>query len=84
MEFERRQYERQKLYSPEYFDMDADNGGMVVDLSEDGLGFQAVGRVEKGREITVSFSLGTGYRISARARIAWVGLNGNSGGTTFT
>ncbi|MFI5127083.1 MAG: PilZ domain-containing protein [Candidatus Acidiferrales bacterium] len=84
MEFERRQYERQKLYSPEYFDMGAENGGMIVDISEDGLGFQAVGRVEKGAEIAVSFSLGAGYRISARARIAWVGANGNSGGTTFT
>lgn len=84
MDVERRQHERQKLYSPEYFDMGAENGGMIVDVSEDGLGFQAVGRVEKGSEIAVSFSLGAGYRISARARIAWVGSNGNSGGTTFT
>lgn len=64
--------------------MGAENGGMIVDISEDGLGFQAVGRVEKGAEIAVSFSLGAVYRISARARIAWVGPNGNSGGTTFT
>ncbi len=64
--------------------MGADNGGMVVDISEDGIGFQAVGRVEKGDEIAVSFSPGSGYRISARARIAWVGSNGNSGGSTFT
>ncbi|HXT74061.1 MAG TPA: PilZ domain-containing protein, partial [Candidatus Angelobacter sp.] len=84
MEFERRQYERQKLYSPEYFDMGAENGGMIVDISEDGLGFQAVGRVEKGAELEVSFSLSAGYRISARARIAWVGPKRNSGGTTFT
>jgi len=84
VEIERRQHERQKLYSPEYFDMGAENGGMIVDISEDGLGFQAVGRVEKGAEIAVSFSLGAGYRISTHARIAWVGPNGNSGGTTFT
>lgn len=64
--------------------MGAENGGMIVDISEDGLGFQAVSRVEKGAEIAVSFLLGAGYRISARARIAWVGANGNSGGTTFT
>ena len=64
--------------------MGAENGGMIVDISEDGLGFQAVGRVEKGAELAVSFSLGAGYRISAHARIAWVGANGNSGGTTFT
>lgn len=64
--------------------MGPENGGMIVDISEDGLGFQAVGRVEKGAEIAVSFSLGAGYRISTRARIAWVGANRNSGGTTFT
>jgi len=64
--------------------MGAENGGMIVDISEDGLGFQAVGRVEKGTELEVSFSLSAGYRISARARIAWVGPKGNSGGTTFT
>lgn len=64
--------------------MGAENGGMIVDISEDGLGFQAVGRVEKGAELEVSFSLSAGYRISARARIAWVGAKGNSGGTTFT
>lgn len=84
MAIERRQHARQKLYQPEYFDMGAENGGVVVDLSEDGLGFQAVDRVEKGRNVTLSFSLGSGYRIAARARIAWVGPGGNSGGTTFT
>ncbi|HVA18373.1 MAG TPA: PilZ domain-containing protein, partial [Candidatus Dormibacteraeota bacterium] len=61
-----------------------ENGGVIVDLSEDGLGFQAAVRVEKGREVTFSFTLGTGYRIAARARIAWVGPTGKTGGTTFT
>ncbi|MHB8754332.1 MAG: PilZ domain-containing protein [Candidatus Acidiferrales bacterium] len=84
MDIERRQHERQKLYSPEYVDMGAENGGVVVDLSEAGLGFHAVGRVEKGGNVTLSFSLGSGYRIAARARIAWVGANGKFGGTTFT
>ncbi|MHB8541847.1 MAG: PilZ domain-containing protein [Candidatus Acidiferrales bacterium] len=84
MDIERRQHERQKLYSPEYVDMGAENGGVVVDLSEAGLGFHAVGRMEKGGNVTLSFSLGSGYRIAARARVAWVGPNGKFGGTTFT
>ncbi|MHB8411565.1 MAG: PilZ domain-containing protein [Candidatus Acidiferrales bacterium] len=84
MDIERRQHERQKLYSPEYVDMGAENGGVVVDLSEAGLGFHAVGRLEKGGNVTLSFSLGSGYRIAARARVAWVGPNGKFGGTTFT
>src|SRR5579859_6672601 len=84
MNIERRQHERQKLYSPEYVDMGAENGGVVVDLSEAGLGFHAVGRVEKGGNVTLSFSLGSGYRIAVRARVAWVGSDGKFGGTTFT
>jgi len=84
MNIERRQHERQKLYSPEYVDMGAENGGVVVDLSEAGLGFHAVGRVEKGGNVTLSFSLGSGYRIAARARVAWVGSDAKFGGTTFT
>ena len=84
MDIERRQHERQKLYSPEYVDMGAENGGVVVDLSEAGLGFHAVGRMEKGGNVTLSFSLGSGYRIAARARVAWLGPNGKFGGTTFT
>lgn len=63
--------------------MGADNGGMVVNLSEGGLGFQAVGPVIPRTEIAISFSLGTAYRIDVRVRVAWVSEEGKIGGATF-
>jgi len=80
---ERRNCARRILYSPEYLDMGVDNGGVVVDLSEGGLRFQAVGRVEANADVPLSFSLGTGYRIDVEARIVWVSPRGNSGGVAF-
>ncbi|MGC1105183.1 MAG: PilZ domain-containing protein [Candidatus Acidiferrales bacterium] len=80
---ERRTYGRRLLYSPEYLDMGTENGGVVVNLSEGGLGFQAVGRVEPDSQIPLSFSLGPGYRIDVKARVVWVSAQGKSGGAVF-
>lgn len=83
MNSERRTHERRVLYSPEYLDMGEDNGGVVVNLSESGLGFQAVGRVAPDSQIPVSFSLGPGYRIDVKARVVWVDSDGKLGGAAF-
>jgi hypothetical protein len=80
---ERRNCARRILYSPEYLDMGADNGGVVVDLSETGLRFQAVGRIEPNSDVPLSFSLGTGYRIDVAGHVVWVNPRGNSGGIAF-
>jgi hypothetical protein len=80
---ERRNCARRILYSPEYLDMGADNGGVVVDLSETGLRFQAVGRIEPNSDVPLSFSLGTGYRIDVEGHVVWVNPRGNSGGIAF-
>lgn len=83
MNSERRSHERRVLYSPEYLDMGADNGGVVVNLSEGGLAFQAVGPVAPQSEIPLSFSLGQGYRIDVKARVVWVNAEGKLGGAAF-
>ena len=80
---ERRIYGRRILYSPEYLDMGAENGGVVANLSEGGLGFQAVSRVQPDCEIPLSFSLGPGYRIEVKARVVWVSAQGKLGGAVF-
>lgn len=80
---ERRNCARRILYSPEYLDMGADNGGVIVDLSESGLRFQVVSRVEPNSDVALSFSLGTGYRIDVHAHVVWVNPRGNSGGVAF-
>jgi hypothetical protein len=83
MSAERRTHARRVLYSPEYLDMGADNGGVVVNLSEAGLAFQAVGPVLPESEVPLSFSLETGYRIDVRARVVWVSAEGKLGGAVF-
>lgn len=83
MNSERRSHERRVMYSPEYLDMGADNGGVVVNLSEGGLAFQAVGPVVPQSEIPLSFSLGQGYRIDVKARVVWVNAEGKLGGAAF-
>jgi TPR repeat protein len=83
MSSERRVHARRTLYSPEYLDMGADNGGVVVNLSEGGLGFQAIGPVSPDSEIALSFSLGPAYRIDVNARVVWVGAQGKLGGAVF-
>lgn len=83
MSSERRNHARRVLYSPEYLDMGADNGGVVVNLSEGGLAFQAVGPVVPQSEIPLSFSLAPGYRIDVKARVVWVNSEGKLGGAVF-
>ncbi|MGB7227106.1 MAG: PilZ domain-containing protein, partial [Candidatus Acidiferrales bacterium] len=80
---ERRICKRRILYTPEYLDMGAENGGVVLNLSEGGLAFQAVGPVELGSEIPLSFSLGPGYRVEVKARVVWVAAQGKSAGAAF-
>src|SRR5690348_1246841 len=84
MDTERRQHTRQKLQSPELLDMGAENGGLVVDIGEHGLGFQLVSPIETGRTVNLAFSLGSNQLIRAQARIAWVSGEGKIGGMEFT
>ena len=63
--------------------MGADNGGVVVNLSEGGLGFQAIGPVSPDSEIALTFSLGPAYHIDVNARVVWVDAQGKLGGAVF-
>jgi hypothetical protein len=83
MTSERRTHARRILYSLEYLDMGADNGGVVVNLSEGGLGFQTVNPVTPNAQLPVSFSIATGYRIDLKARVVWVNEDGKIGGAAF-
>ncbi len=80
---ERRIHGRRILYSPEYLDIGADNGGVVVNLSEGGLGFQTVNPVTPDSHLPISFSLAVGYRIDVKARVVWVNNDGKIGGAAF-
>ena len=84
MRQERRRAARQKLDGPELLEMGTENGGLVVDVSEDGLGFQLVSPIEQNRTLNFAFSLGSNQLVRAQGRVAWISREGKAGGITFT
>lgn len=57
-----------------------DNGGLVLDLSETGLGIQAVSRLQHGTNTEVRFALpGSATPIRARGEVRWAEPSGRSG-----
>lgn len=84
MKPERRRSPRKKLDMLAYFDMKPENGGIVLDVSEGGLGFHAVAPVEQARPIRFWFSLEAGDRIEATGELAWTDETRKVGGLRLT
>jgi hypothetical protein len=53
----RRSHARRRLDRIAYADLGADNGGILLDVSEGGMHFQVVGALVKGRICHVKFTL---------------------------
>jgi hypothetical protein len=76
----RRQIPRQTLRSLSYVKLDEGNGGIVRDLSEEGMAVQAVAPLQAGREVTLRFELlSPRVRIDTRGRVAWSDSSGQAG-----
>lgn len=84
MKPERRRSSRKKLDKLAYIDMEPENGGIVLDVSEGGLGFQAVAPVEQARPIHFWFWLEAGHRMEATGELAWTDETRKGGGLRFT
>jgi TonB family protein len=70
---ERRSHVRQKLAAVVYLDIGTDNGGIAVDLSEEGAGVQAVGPLTERTDVVLRIQLPNSQRpIETPAQIAWV------------
>jgi len=65
-----------------YLELGRDNGGVMLNLSEDGCGFQAITPVKCG-ETRFAFQISGGRRISGDAEIVWVDDVGIMGGLRF-
>src|SRR5256885_5914201 len=83
MECEKRRVERKRADQLVYAELAPENGSVLMNLSEDGCGFQSIAPV-LGREVHFTFSLGTGQVIEGDARVAWVDDTGKLGGLQFT
>jgi len=65
-----------------YLELGRDNGGVMLNLSEDGCGFQAITPVKVG-ETRFAFQISGGRRIAGDAEVVWVDEVGIMGGLRF-
>jgi TonB family protein len=81
---ERRAGARQLLSSLVYLDIGADNGGIVVNVSEGGLAIQAVSPIENHSALKLRIlPQGRQSRIETEARVAWLGQGHKQAGLCF-
>jgi hypothetical protein len=67
-----------------YLSLPFDNGGIVLDISEGGLGFHAIAPVEADGPIHFRFAINSATRIKAVGELAWKDATGKTGGLRFT
>jgi hypothetical protein len=84
MQHERRSSRRKPLEQLVYVSLPCDNGGIVLDVSEGGLGFHAVATVEAREPIHFQLSVRSGAGIKAVGEVVWKDETGKSGGLRFT
>lgn len=85
---ERRKTPRTQLQQILYVNLEPDNGGIVVNLSEGGLSFRSAILVEQAPQpdapLRLWFSLPNGQRLEACAEMVWTGKTQKVGGLRFT
>jgi TonB family protein len=81
---ERRSYGRRRIDDVTYVDLGADNGAILVNLSEGGIGFQSVAPLELGETVILKFKTPGGKNhLESRAEVAWSNESGKRGGLRF-
>ena len=81
---ERRSYGRRSIDAVTYLDLGADNGAILVNLSEGGIGFQSVAPLELGQTVILKFKLpGEKNHLESRAEVTWSNESGKRGGLRF-
>jgi TonB family protein len=80
---ERRSCGRRRIDGVTYADLGADNGAILVNLSEGGLCFQSVAPLELGQTVILKFKAPGGEHLESRAKVAWLNESGKSGGLRF-
>jgi TonB family protein len=81
---ERRVHARRPMNGLAYVDIGSGNGGIVLNLSEGGLGFRAVGPLDRTGEVQFSIQLPScPERIEATAQVMWLGTSNRQAGAKF-
>jgi hypothetical protein len=84
MPHERRLNIRKPLEHLVYLSLPSHNGGVVLDVSEGGVGFHAVAPVEADGPIRFRFAIDSSARITAVGELAWKDETGKICGLRFT
>lgn len=80
----RRTKVRQPLGSLAYLDIIPDNGGIILNLSEDGLAFQAVAPLHDQKQVQLVVQLPhSGTRFETAAEVVWLGSSTRQAGVRF-
>jgi len=81
---ERRSHARRRLEGLVYVDFGSDNGAILIDVGEGGLGFQSVIPVSTEQSLLLKFKLpGEAHSIEGHAEVAWVNESSKGGGLRF-
>jgi hypothetical protein len=83
MTIERRHSPRIALKNLAYVNLEPDNGGILIDVSEGGICFRSAVPVPQSSKVHFSFSLDS-HRIEASGRLAWTDTTRKRGGLRFT
>jgi hypothetical protein len=84
MPHERRLNIRKPLDQIAYLSLPPNNGGVVQDVSEGGLGFHAIAPIEADGPIQFRFAINSAERIKAVGELAWIDGTRRVGGLRFT
>lgn len=83
MPYERRLNIRKTPKHIGYLSLPRDNGGFVIDISEGGLGFQAIAPLNADGPIQIRFAIDSVERIRVFAELAWIDETRKAGGLRF-
>src|ERR1700675_1991213 len=78
----RRVHTRQRVVSLTYIDLGESNGGIVLNVSETGIGIQAVEMLEDAVSVRLQLS-GSKKRLEVRTEVAWIGPSKKEAGLRF-
>lgn len=79
-----RQSPRKRLDQLVYIELERGNGGMMLDVSEEGLSFRAIAPVEANNDIYFAFTIDGTRRLEGYGRLDWTEENGKVAGLEFT
>lgn len=81
---ERRLHARQQVTALAYLDIGAENGGIVLNLSEEGMALQAVAPLNSQADVTLRIQLPHSQsRIETAAKIVWLSQSNRQAGVRF-